>query len=340
MTAGVASNLVVRGNAAHGENSKGGGVYVSSGAVFSDSVVSNNTCTGSGGGLYADGSLDLSRCLVAGNRSTGPGGGLYACAKVNVTGCTFADNTASNGGGVQFSGAEGSRISFSHLVGNSATSYGGGIGIQDAAVSVSDCLIQKNTASYRGGGIDGYGASGSTIDRCVIDSNSASNEGGGVISDDVMVRNCLVVSNRTYTAGGGGGVYSHGGVTIENCTVVDNNSGVEGQQWATIRNSIIWRNGSENLNASATISDSCIGGYSGAGTRVIADNPKLTKDFHLKASSPCVNKGANLSYTVDSLDLARQPRIHVFDNRKYNVCDMGCYESLYFGPTGLVIFLQ
>ena len=49
-------------------------------------------------------------------------------------------------------------------------------------------------------------------------------------------------------------------------------------------------------------------------------------DFRLVATSPLVNAGTNLTFTVADLDLDRRPRIFNFGGRN-GLVDIGCYES-------------
>ena len=73
----------------------------------------------------------------------------------------------------------------------------------------------------------------------------------------------------------------------------------------------------------------------------IVANPKLTADFTLKQSSPCVNAGGNAYVEDGETDLAGNPRIRIFGGKpKYDVVDMGCYESPYRMVETLIFFLR
>ena len=64
-------------------------------------------------------------------------------------------------------------------------------------------------------------------------------------------------------------------------------------------------------------------------------------DYTLEYRSPCVNAGSNSSVGSGETDLVGNPRIHRFGGRaKYDVVDMGCYESPWRHMNGLQILVR
>ena len=91
---------VVTGNTSA---SYGGGIYLNSstGVTITNSIISNNTATGTagnadGGGLYIEAPLTMTGTTVSGNKALGFGGGLYADGLTfpqSITGSDFLGNT-------------------------------------------------------------------------------------------------------------------------------------------------------------------------------------------------------------------------------------------------------
>ena len=209
----------------------------------------------------------------------------------------------------------------SHCVIKNNTAYSGGGVYAYYNSIVSNCMILNNNASYDGGVYAYY----STVSNCLISNNTASNTAGGVYSSYATITNSTVVRNK---ANLGSGVYASGG---------------------SISNSIIWGNGTDELNnmvGNTTCSYSAVeGGFAGDGNILLSDSLQQTPlfvhasltsgasdstsnvDWHLQQGSVCVNKGDNAVVT-DSLDLGGTTRV------KNDTVDMGCYESdFYSSPT-------
>ena len=139
-----------------------------------------------------------------------------------IRGCTITDNQ----GGVYFSeSAEGEpTITDCLIVGNTATSLGGGICCSySTSPTISNCTITGNSAGNTkitmGGGIYCGGGCSPTISNCLIEENEAV-IGGGIAcwyeGDVISISGCSIVNN-TATCGViwqaapelcGGGIYS------------------------------------------------------------------------------------------------------------------------------------
>jgi hypothetical protein len=93
---------------------------------------------------------------------------------------------------------EGSLVGFTLRNGNTVDAGGGTILSRS---SISNCIVQSNTAGY-GGGLAAHDES--RIIGCRIENNTSTNDGGGVFTGWlVVVSNCLIRGNVAATWGGG-----------------------------------------------------------------------------------------------------------------------------------------
>ncbi|MCQ2389320.1 MAG: hypothetical protein MJ138_06370, partial [Kiritimatiellae bacterium] len=74
----------------------------------------------------------------------------------------------------------------------------------------------------------------------------------------------------------------------------------------------------------------------------IAKDPRFANpsrgNYALRPSSPCVNAGAMLDYTTESVDLALKPRVFNY-GKKGAKPDMGCFESPW-GAKGAMLLVK
>ena len=198
------------------------------------------------------------------------------------------------------------------------TSSGGGAYLTNRG-KLSHCIIRNNRA-YNGGGV--YAYSSATVSNCLIANNTASNYGGGVYNYYSTIINATVVRN---TANIGSGIYGSSG--------------------GTLKNSIVWGNGSSlvnNVSGNITCSYSAVeGGISGEYNILLSENIQQEPlfvhptqasgasdtipngDWHLQQGSVCINRGNNAVVT-GIVDLDGVARI------KRDTVDMGCYETDFY----------
>lgn len=191
--------------------------------------------------------------------------------------------------------------------------------------TISGFTITGGSATYGGGIFSGSGSP--MIMNDTITGNSASNWGGGIYcgSSSMVIVNDVIEGN---TASVGGGIYEAvGGTTVTNDTIVGNtaspNSGggtYTNGAALTLTNCIVWDNGDDlGSNCSATYSD-----ISAAltGTGNISSNPDFVSaasgNYHLKAGSPCIDKGTSVGAPKTDKDGIHRPQ--------GNGYDMGAYE--------------
>jgi len=204
---------------------------------------------------------------------------------------TFLVGDVSEGSVVTFASDEGPESMLIGLtVGWGTADEGGGIAIEDASPTISDCIITNNQAKYYGGGIDCLGGA-ATIINCVISDNEVtgvSGVGGGINCQDATptISNCIIRNNSSMSLGGGVGCYEAAPLltncflinnsatygsgqmdledaspTITNCTIVtDEEAPGDGGIWCSgqsdpqITNCILWGNGDDLFDCFASYS--------------------------------------------------------------------------------------
>ncbi|MHC4566799.1 MAG: InlB B-repeat-containing protein, partial [Planctomycetota bacterium] len=117
-----------------------------------------------------------------------------------------------------------------------AAGIGGGINCEQASPVIANCLISNNIASNVGGGIACF-ESAPTIFNCVIANNSAVFKGGGIDLDlsSPVIANCTILVDDPNAPKDGGISANH-------------------DSFPAITNCILWGNGDDLDNASATYS--------------------------------------------------------------------------------------
>lgn len=160
----------------------GGGIYSRGFVDLTDSFVSGNTSSRSGGGVYAYAGLSVKYSSIDDNRTYHYGGGIFASGNIGIANSTISNNQAIGGygggildgynatvpitvlsstisgnsagflAGVEILEYDGrvvsSTIAFNHE--GTASKYGAGLYVRDAAVDLESTIIANNT--YAGGG--------------------------------------------------------------------------------------------------------------------------------------------------------------------------------------------
>ena len=154
--------------------------------------------------------------------------------------------------------------------------------------------------------------------------------GGGLYADGAFGHDCLVVGN---TGAVGAGVYLTGGAELWNFTVADNTgsgAGVVVTNASVLGNSIAWGNAGGEIEASE-------------GTEVRScwtDDPKFAGDgdYHLRAGSPCVDKGERQEWMLEASDFFDgQRRVEPEGDGRDSIVDIGADEAAVDaveGPSG------
>ncbi len=211
--------------------------------AISDTTISGNSATnGDGGGAYlysVDDGVTIGNTVVSENSAGRDGGGLYLYgADVSITGSTISGNEA--GAGVS-----------SHCYYDNAELYcglngdGGGIGADDVALTITDSIVDANSATD-GGGL-GISSSSLAITNTSVADNTAEESGGAIDLDythDVTIEDSTISGNVAGESGGGvnaqgrrhyyrylanpTGFASYTDVAISGSTLADNVAGDNG----------------------------------------------------------------------------------------------------------------
>ncbi len=288
----------------------------------------------SGGGILCDSSSPtISNCTISGNMADG-GGGIY-CAQSSpiITNCTISDNWVSwQGGGIRCDGSP-ALITNCTISGNMANGGGGGIDCYGYPPTVTNCTISGNSASW-GGGIYLNGSSPS-MTNCIINGNTA-DDGGGVYCNNSSppITNCTITSNSATQ--NGGGIYCGGNSPPGVFNIV--NSILWGD---TVGGSVneIYLDGTTSIHI--TYSD-IEEGWEGTGN--IDADPLFVGggDYHLTASSPCIDTGTSVGAPPDDIDGDARPQGSGYDmgSDEYAYLTISTDKSLYFTDNTMKVSLQ
>ena len=241
--------------------------------------------------------------------------------------CTIEDNAAN---GAAFASGGGIAI--------------GGFGTSAPAslAEVRHCLIRRNTANTRGGGVILLYNATCTIDSNRIQGNTtfgtSGNLDGGAgiwfsLNAVATITNNRIWNNVSNSNGGGIKYFNVTGATVLNNTIVDNTGGgVAGYAnaaafginvSANVTNCIVWNNGgageftftgldqaSQPPSANVTYSD-VTGGYPGTGN--ISASPLLLNvgsgNHRLAIGSPCRDTGDSSAVGLPTVDFEGDPRV-------------------------------
>ena len=149
----------------------------------------------------------------------------------------------------------------------------------DASSStLTNCSIIGNTATSVGGGVCCNGSPSPSLINCTITGNTVGSDGGGVscFASSPTLTNCNISGNRTTgTFGSGGGVsLSHSSATLTNCTISGN--------WATGTGSLFSGGGVCLSQSNPTLTNCAItwnwvtGSSYGGGMYLYSSSPTLS----------------------------------------------------------------
>ena len=197
------------------------------------------------------------------------------------------------------------------ITGNCAYGHGGGAA---GGGTLDHCTVIGNSAPYAGGASQCY------LNFCVVTGNQASLGGGAELS---TLNDCLVISNTASTRAGG--LYSS---YVYNSTIVGNSApDGGGADWGMHYNCILYYNTAStepNYTRPANLANCCTTPAPSPDFQFNFTIPPLFVnpaggDFHLQATSPCINAGVN-SWVRLGTDFDGNPRISGY------TVDVGAYE--------------
>ena len=268
-----------------------------------DGFIIQNGAIGSGAGAYLNNYVTLNNCTIINNEASMYGGGVYinstgGTAHVTLHNCVIADNTASMGGGV----------------------------CDRVGADYTNCRINNNIATTKGGGIYLYNNTNPTFKNCIINNNTANNAGGMYARGQFTAYNCDFVMNLA-TESIGGIYHENSHNKYYNCIVWGNVANGMPNQFAGLSdyeycavNGIV--NGTENYNIPVENNGDEPGVFvrfnhpaQGAGAEYHNSN------WSIHSRSICLNAGKPNTTGLGNTDIAGNTRI-----QKGRV-DIGAYES-------------
>ncbi len=159
-------------------------------------------------------------------------------AVTTLSGLTISGGSAVNGGGIDVP-YDGTMTVIDCTITNNSASYssayggGGGGGIDnDGYLTVTDSTIEHNSGPTLGGGISNYGTL--TVSGSAITCNFAFAFGGGIFADGTTqtITGCTIQQNtitgEPYGGGGAGIADAFGVATVTDCAITDNSAGGAG----------------------------------------------------------------------------------------------------------------
>ncbi|MGH7150068.1 MAG: NosD domain-containing protein, partial [Planctomycetota bacterium] len=295
-------------------NSISGGIRIDFGSspTLVGNVVKENTGCLDGVGIL----MCCSSSLIAGNAilnntqvgcSGGEGGGLRMsgdCTGARILDNLIANNHHSSGGGLALSSAGSPLIQGNVLSGNTASLFSGGIGWFNSTPRLIQNLFVGNTANNGGGGIafSGVPAAGSTLvaNNTVVGNSCPS--GSSLLGLDGMPASVLIRNN----------IFSGppGQISVFAPTYTGGTS---------FRNNDVFGPGS-TLYGGGMPSQTALNGNFSANPLFV--NPSQG-DYHLQASSPCIDAGLNTIAPLPFADPDGDTRIQDGDENGSAAIDVG-----------------
>lgn len=194
---------------------------------------------------------------------------------ISMSGLTITGGATGSGGGI-FNGGEALSVTNCVIMGNSATFFGGGgIYLEGGTVTIEGCTIAGNTGT-NGGGIQAHGGGSINVHNSTISGNKSSSGGAGVYSTgNVLIDASTISGNIANAAGGGVNFYS----TQPAVTLTVRNSTISGNTAVQAGGGILAAfNGSVVLQNSTITGNSAGGSFGGGGVARVYSSSSISVD--------------------------------------------------------------
>jgi len=346
----VLDGVTVTGGMADGPglNDMGAGMLIiGGGPTIANCDFVGNAALFSGGMFVSQGQPILTNCSFIENAGESAGGGLVSVtASPILKGCTIIGNYSGSDGGAVFAYVGSVRLIDCFLSKNSGNA-GGALFLHKTDAVLENCIFNANCYSWSGGALFSSYCTTALTD-CIFTGNSAWS-GGALCSSNctTAVTDCIFTGNSAFgmpvldRPGLGGAIISgYGSLSVENCTFAGNFADTGGaicnrkDGMCNLKNCILSENrpnhiaNEEGLALVMTYSN-VQGGWSGEGNidadPCLADpghwDPNGTAgdanddfwvegDYHLLASSPCINAGdPNFVAGANDVDMDGEARV-------------------------------
>jgi hypothetical protein len=226
---------------------------------------------------------------IKGGSVSAVGGGIRINgSSARIHGNIIKQNSAASGGAIGIYSGSGIKIYENTLMNNSCSAMGGAIYCSGGSnTEIYNNIIKNNYTGISGGGIFIEYGSGNFVHHNLIVYNRGAVRGGGVLFKDTgRLENNTIAFDTTASGSGGGVAFEERNATAKNNIICQNSSyGVCCYSCSpTLTYNDVWSNAQ--------------GGYSGItpGEGSLVVNPQFVGgspfDFHLTATSPCIDTGS------------------------------------------------
>ena len=265
------------------------GIFVEGIGTVINNIIVNNKASWGGGISCLDQPLII-RNVIAGNTATYRGGGILSSGSPSVPTIlenVITGNTAGEDGGGIYCCCGGAKVLYNEISRNTACTLGGGVYNRTGFLTLGSNLIFENTSLGHGGGIADEGG-GTVCCNNTILANSAGKEGGGIYYS-----------------------ISHGPNLVTNTILWDNKAGGKGPEIRIARGLLsIDHSVIKGGKASVSVDPQALLKWGGT---ILTTDPLFVNrnggDFHLLASSPCLDRGDRNTLYLPALDFEGDPRI-------------------------------
>jgi len=183
--------------------------------------------------------------------------------------------------------------------------FGSGIYNNDSSPTVSNCIITGNQAANFGGGMYNLNNSSPVVVNCIFTGNSAGVGGGGICcwgNGSSTITNCTIVGNSAVAFGGG--IYVDGSISVPTITnnIIASNTAALGS--GVFCNSVMLSIDYNDVYFNDLFN--CTSNHDPAADPVFVGGG----DYHLQASSNCIDVGNNGAPYLPATDFDGEPRIY------------------------------
>jgi predicted outer membrane repeat protein len=355
------------------DDRKGGAIYNLGNLILENMKILDSAGINYGGGVYNVGILELKGTTIAGCAVGTNGGAIYNALNAEVTidtssqiGLPGQPNTANNqGAGIYNEGLaeihgtvadnscgdlgggiynyKGNLKLLGAKVRDNFSPIGGGLYLNQGNIEIEDSLIQHNTTTYSGAGLEIINAT-LVMTRTVVTGNIADGYGGGMkLQDGSLTIRQSLVSENIAKGGSGAGItlINSGSLLLENSTVFGNiNQASDGGGItifsgcsAIINQSTISGNTSTNYGggifsrgtvtiSSSTITDNTADADNGGG----GEGGGIARyEGDLSISHSLI--GNNLDLSGGTPDCYNRSNSSSFVSNGYNLVENGCFST-------------